>query len=105
LRNPAAAVDVEEERLRLGGESRSLGEALGIGAVDLDRGEVLLFVPEADLALRIATAAEEALDVHELGHAELAADGAAEPAEHEVRHVLHGRKNDGLLRVELAQEC
>ena len=102
LGDPAAAVDVDEERLGLLGEARGLGQALGVRPVDLDGGE-LVVVGELDLAPGVAAAAQEALDVHELGHRERGAVLAAEAPEHGVGHVLHGGEDDGLLRVERAQ--
>ena len=67
LRHPAAAVDVDEDGAGALGEARRLGEALGVGAVDLDGGE-LVVVGELDLAARVAAPAQQALDVDELGH-------------------------------------
>ena len=102
LGHPAAAVDVDEERRGLLGDARRLGEALGVRPVDLDRGE-LVVVRELDLAPRVPAAAEQPLDVDELGHRDRGAVLAAEAAEDDVRHVLHGREDDRLSRVQRAE--
>ena len=56
-----------------------------------------------DLAAGGAAPAEQPLDVDELGHADRRAALAAQAAEHHVAHVLEGREDDGLARVEIAE--
>ena len=53
--HPAPAVDVDEQRLGALGEARGLGEPLGVRAVDLDGGQ-LVVVRELDLAPGVAAA-------------------------------------------------
>ena len=103
LRHPAAAVDVDERRARRSRRSARPRR----GARDRSRRSgspsSSSSAASCDLAPRVPAAAEQALDVDELGHAEVGAELAAEPAEDGVGHVLHRREDDGLLRVERAE--
>lgn len=81
---------------------RGLGEALGIGAVDLDRGELVVF-GERDFALRVSAAPEQPLDVHELGDRDLRAEFAAQTSENDVGDVFHGRDDRRVIREQRTQ--
>ena len=80
LRDPAAAVDVEEEGLRFRCEFGGFGQPIGIGAVNLNRGRRVVG-RQRDLAFGALTPAQEPLDVDELGDAEIGAARATDAAE------------------------
>lgn len=102
LGHPTSAIDVDEERGRRLREGCGFGQASRVRAVDLDCGESVVR-SESNLPARVAAAAQEPLDVDELGHAESRAVLPAEAAKDGVGDVLHRCKDGRAGREQVAQ--
>jgi hypothetical protein len=100
LRDPAAAVEIEERRPRSRRHHRRAPQQLGIGTIDLDRGRPIIGL-EGRPALRDDRVDEDLLRADELGHAQRRPDRPADPPEHAIGDVLHRREDDRAVREHL----